>query len=676
MRSFTVIIFSTMLLLSASPIRAQWTNVAPNLVAAEQQHIGALRFHGGVAWAGTTSLYVSNDTGLTWNAVPSFHSTAGISDIAIYDSLHVLVSTYGVSMFGAGGGDGVFLTADGGKTWTNFQPAGGGSRGNGQPSYIQIAFNGSTSVFHTLDYDASMLYTSINAGATWNGAATTNSNSTGSLCFAIAADKTVYVESYNGGQGWINKSTDLAQTWSGDSQITDGDCNTLSADSCNNERLYLINENVAQNMQSRTMQSRIDLTPNAGATWQTTSSYTADYYNGSLASTADVLYVGTVPNGGSGVDRSTDFGITWYNIGGQTEEYDTRSIAAVNNNIVLVLDANGSIWRTMNSGGYPVKVFSATPATVFASDTVSCDSLTQTVLFVRGGCTPLSVLGTSIIGADAASFKVSDLSNDSVHVTLYSIKEGTKQAELVLQLVDGSSDTINLAGYVNISPYVLSLTTENVQTDTLGGTVSVPITINGLAHTENVDLVLHYNGTLDYLGSFSPIGTTLDLPGEQWRGRSALRIIAAGPGQIAGYAKFNVFNDSNIAANATFDSVNVITASSPCEYSTPAPVTSTITADSGCGITILSQLIHFGQTPLFGISPNPATGNVWISSTLDMGDVTVEIYDMLGTVRSQIQASIQKDSPAEITLPDADGVYNIVLKSSTGMSTLRVVRQH
>src|SRR4051812_1220289 len=104
-----------LLALAGGDAHSQWTNVAPKLFAPEQQYIGAIRFHGGVIWAGTTTLQYSNDTGKTWNAVPTFPAVpipwGGVSDIAIYDPLHVLVSFIGANA-------GLYLTTDGGQTWS------------------------------------------------------------------------------------------------------------------------------------------------------------------------------------------------------------------------------------------------------------------------------------------------------------------------------------------------------------------------------------------------------------------------------------------------------------------------------------------------------------------------------------------------------------------------------
>ncbi len=271
-------------------------------------------------------------------------------------------------------------------------------------------------------------------------------------------------------------------------------------------------------------------------------------------------------------------------------------------------------------------------------------------------------------------FCASNLSFDSIQVTLYGTKQGNQNAKLILNLDNGTNDTVNLAWNVNIIPENLTFSIPNVQTDTLGATVSVPITLNGLERAENVELVLHYDGSVDYLGSFSPSGVQLDVLGQQWAGRSELSITGATSGAILGYAKFNVFNDSNQAAHATFDSVTILTQTSACEYSLPAPVTSTITTLSGCAIPILSQLIHLGIEPKLSIVPNPANGNAWISSNSDLGAVTIEVYDMLGIQQSEISGQIGENDPMELLLPARSGVYNILVHSFVGTRTLRVVR--
>ncbi|MFI5202447.1 MAG: T9SS type A sorting domain-containing protein, partial [Candidatus Kapaibacterium sp.] len=343
----------------------------------------------------------------------------------------------------------------------------------------------------------------------------------------------------------------------------------------------------------------------------------------------------------------------------------------------LVILLNNGLKDTVKLLGFaktPPNTFRPSANTLFTLDTISCNSISHSISFIRSGCTPPSVSTYSVIGPDSAGFTASYLSSDSILVTMRGIKQGDQNAKLIFTLDNGSSDTVALAGYVNISPSALALSTSDVKTDTLGATVAVPISINGLERPEDVDLVLHYDGSVDYLGSFSPVGAKLDAPGKAWPGRSELHIPGAAPGVIAGYAKFNVFNDSNANAHATFDSLNVLTAITPCEYSLPEAVTSTISAPSGCVIPILSQLVHLGMEPVFCVIPNPSDGNISISSSLDLGMVTIVIYDMLGTERSRFEETMTGNTPITLPLPDADGIYTIVLNSAAGTKDLRVVR--
>ncbi|HEY3874105.1 MAG TPA: hypothetical protein VGM92_01390, partial [Candidatus Kapabacteria bacterium] len=267
---------------AANGARAQWVKVAPNLLPPEAQYTGVIRFHGGVAWAGSTPpsggtpvLFYSKDTGRTWNPVLSFPTLQywnRISDIAIFDSLHVLVSLIQTPA--------IYLTTDGGKTWKNIQPIFGATT---QSSYIvQASFNGSADTMHVLEEEPNLsLLTSFDGGATWTQNTPTSTLQSEPLCFAIGTDHSIYVFSFSvpvgsqSGQGWINKSTDMGKTWSANSSNTFSDCNSLAVDSCDVNRLYLVNENIVAPalLNNSDYQSRIEMTTDAGATWQTVSAH-------------------------------------------------------------------------------------------------------------------------------------------------------------------------------------------------------------------------------------------------------------------------------------------------------------------------------------------------------------------------------------------------------------------
>ena len=715
-----------------------------------------MHYRDGIIWAGLNELVFSADTGRTWSKT-NFGKNDEILDVSFLNSDTGVVAA----------SSGVYLTRDRGQTWTISLSA---------PNLRRIIYDPHASTIFALQQNACRLFSSTDGGNSWNSQTLVP---TFGYSMTTGSNGSYYLL----GSGEVLASTDRGVTWSPTSTQIKADSYSIDVDSCDENRLYVANEDFVYQSDGP---SRIFVSSDLGNTWNVNYSHPVRYLSGAFASGPHSHYATSCWDG---LIRSTDQGTTWTNIGGPKDVlYDGRNICAVNDNIIFVLDSSGSIWATFNSGGDSIlesnftSTLSATASTLFASDTLSCDSLTHSVLFTRTGCSPPSVAGWSIIGLDSANFQASNLSFDSILVTLYAMKQGDQHAQLVLTLDNGSSDTVTLAGHVRASPfkyavspqqifdgdsvypcegpsnetvylntsgcklpdilsesisgnssmdymvtksinnftgfdsieftfspsdtgirnaaYVMTLSdgsnitillsgygipaiplllaTSDQTTDTLGATVSVPITLNGLERAENVDLVLHYDGTVDYLGSFSPppSGVRLDIPGDSSLGRSVLSITGATSGAVLGYAKFNVFNDSNEAAHATLDSVTVLTQTSPCEYSMPDSATSTITTLSGCAISILSQLIHLDKEPVLSVVPNPANGNVWISSSDDLGAVTIEIYDMLGTCQVTLSTQMTKENPFELLLPAKSGVYNILVRSAAGTRTLRVVREN
>jgi hypothetical protein len=148
-------------------------------------------------------------------------------------------------------------------------------------------------------------------------------------------------------------------------------------------------------------------------------------------------------------------------------------------------------------------------------------------------------------------------------------------------------------------------------------------------------------------------------------------------GKILGYAQFEVFPDSLTQKfHVTFDSVSVLTAKAPCQYVLPAAVTSTITPPSGCGVETLTRFMLDGTVPQLSIIPNPTSGDISISSTRDLGNASIVIYNMLGVKQSNLNLPIGKNTPAKITMPLANGVYNLRVNYGSRAVDLRVVVNH
>ncbi len=668
----------TLLLLSvaAGGARAQWTKVAPNLVGPESQRIGAICVSHGVLWAGATALFSSTDTGKTWNQSSTF-PVEEISDIAFYDSLTGLVGTYS---------GGAFLTQDGGQTWNIvIQPS-------GQPD-CRVAFNGSASVMHDLNTDGT-LSTSTDRGSTWK---TQNFVNEG-LTFAIGADKTIYVFT-SGTSGWINNSTDLGKTWSGNGGGTDADSQGLAADSCDIHKLYLINENTRDRTNNTT---KIEVSPDGGKTWQTNSSHQLDYYSGSIANTAQVAYV-TTDAGGNGVLRSTDAGTSWKSIGGPMTNYDTRSIALVNNNIVLVLDSNGSVWRTKNSGGdsltFPTELVLANDRMQIMG-TACSPSDTGIVLHVQvQSCMPLSAELDSLWITGSGSFTrpcecppmpLLLSGADSIPLRFWSSVSGSDTAELHLALTIGNVNldtTIQLIGKsASASPANPSVTHRESASAYVGQFDSLTLGVD-VSSDINLDSLWPYLTDVQatYTWDSSVVSYASYLPPIGWS------VTSATPrGNAADIAIHNVSS----SASSPLDLGTAIFKPNQNQLATSwvgLPRLGLFAGGQNLGFCVTDNEDHHWAVQTLGASsrvdevpttdrdisvyPNPADGNVWISSSDDLGEVTIEVYDMLGTVRSVMPAQMNKENPIELLLPDVDGVYNIVLKSSAGMNSLRVVRQ-
>jgi photosystem II stability/assembly factor-like uncharacterized protein len=223
-----------------------------------------------------------------------------------------------------------------------------------------------------------------------------------------------------------------------------------------------------------------------------------------------------------------------------------------------------------------------------AQDLYTTDSLylceqpkVEHLSITSSACPPRQIKSQTIIGAASADYAFARrmpspvVPLDSIAITFVPGDTGLRSASYSLTLDDGTQITIPLIGYGR-APHPLALRTSDQSSTTLGGTVEVPITINGLIRAEDVEIVLHYDASLPYQGPFSLSNAILDVPNEQWLGRSKLRIAQAVSGQVAGYARFLVFNDSLTKQEVSFDSMRMITELFPCEYVQPESVRSTI----------------------------------------------------------------------------------------------------
>jgi photosystem II stability/assembly factor-like uncharacterized protein len=412
------IIFVFALCIPGKDICAQWVKIAPKLLNLNQNYLTFISYRYGTLWAGGyQQLFFSNDSGKTWTENSLDKIANNFIYLDFYDKNTIIVST----TF-----RGIYISYDGGNNWKNIYTLRGCSR---------VAFYGSSNVIEALDFDG-IFHSTFDGGNTWT------SVSPGGIKgqdFAIGLDGRVHVfqvldlPNRMDGSGWIAESNDKGLTWSQRRGFTEADSWTLSADSCDPNRFYLVNENLVHGYNGL---SQIFVTTNSGDTWASIITKPQGFFSGSLIQTKHCLYAGIYglsPLNIAGVMRSTDLGVSWTTFNGPQQQEDSRSMTSVNDNLLFVVDAQGNIWKTENAGG---------------------DSLSK--------------------------FSTSNL---------------------------------------------LSFSTSDQSTDTIGGFVYVPITINGLEGAEDIEVVMHYDPLLKYDGSFSN-GLKLDMKNEQWPGRSKLHITA------------------------------------------------------------------------------------------------------------------------------------------------------
>jgi photosystem II stability/assembly factor-like uncharacterized protein len=352
------------------------------------------------------------------------------------------------------------------------------------------------------------------------------------------------------------------------------------------------------------------------------------------------------------------------------------------NSELIITYSNGSV-DTVRLRAKVTQVpytLSFTPDTLFKIDSAfTCDSVpNKKIMIVSTGCPLPKIVSATITGTNPSDFEIVSTpgtltGSDEVTLTFRPTNVGKRKADVIVTLDDGKTLTLPVSGY-GLPSLPFSVTTVDQFSDTLGGTVQVPIQISGLQKPEDVTLVVHYDTLLKYEGTFSVSNVKLDLPNEQWIGRSKIRIPLANTTGTSAFAFFDVFNDTLQKQNVWFDSI-VVLSMPPCRYglSSPPPITSIISALTGCGITTVSNFIHYNQMPRLSLAPNPTSGDVMITASENLGDAEIIIYDMLGAEKGRPTINLQKNTPLKIILPSINGIYTIRIKTVNGVYDLRAV---
>jgi hypothetical protein len=278
---------------------------------------------------------------------------------------------------------------------------------------------------------------------------------------------------------------------------------------------------------------------------------------------------------------------------------------------------------------------------LFDTDTLlNCDSpVVRTVSFTLELCSYPKILRQFVRGLDSLDYDilqgVSDSlsGHDSARISFHPRSSGPQSGEYVIVLEDGTQIAVPLTGFGRGIVFV-EPTSISVELDTIGGDASLPLSISGLPKKEVTEVVVQYDPKLLYLGTFSNDGVQLDIPGEQWAGRSklhldtsALRIDTA-----SGAMRFTVFPDGDTCFAVKLDSFVIINPASPCIYALGSGTTQQICPPRGCSVMTITNFLRYHRPPQFRIFPNPSAGTFTLRSDIEVGAARLTLSDAAGTL--------------------------------------------
>jgi photosystem II stability/assembly factor-like uncharacterized protein len=649
------------ILLCGRTLSAQWEVVAPGLAGPPISYygvFGCMEYREGIVWAGSICIWKSLDTGKTW--------TRSSDTLGEVRSLKFFNKDIGAACIGAGG---LYVTTNQGARWRKILDIG----------YSNAVVFGETAndIMITL-HDAGGVMITRDQGRNWR---VHQFNNAGFTSHAIRDKKGRIAVVVGGSQFIADKAaifitTDFGDTWVETPGGFDLDTWSIAADSCNADVFYGANEEVLSFTNGI---SEVYMTTNVGTSWNAVFGEPG-LLSGAIITGPNTIYATSQKRG---VMRSTDRGMTWKNIGGPGATFDSRPITLVNDNIVLVLDTMGSIWRTMNSGGDPISLPSPGSVTLTMDrpfDDESpfvCDLPIGRSIKVSPACNA-RILNVSIGGEDADAFRVLDFPTepqpgDSIWLSFNTETAGDYNAEVVIELENGERITVPLHAIAKEPAIVRLAEIETIRNDTIGGTIVIPIQSTGSSSIPAGSLSIRYDTTvLVYQGSFSSSGAQLD--------------VASGPGHarvnfnrgdsVLAYATFEYYPLRDSCTTVRIDSIEFENSDDLCVTLAEEALTAYVCTSISCGTMLLSTYTRYGILPTLRLSPNPTSSILAVHADKSVGDVRYEIFDQTGTLRLTGAGSLTSSNDLEITVGDlTEGAYYLRLSTDNAVRTLRFVKQ-
>ncbi len=650
-----------LILLVPSTLAAQWNEVAPNLLGSLSTESAIIIAKSGLVWAGALKLYMSGDNGTSWVLrSPTLYSNDVIRDVFFFDAVTGLLATSnGI----------IYRTDDQGITWKEIHRS---------PSCSAIFFCGSVNSILLTSGGGGTAEYSLDGGNTWRA--------TGLDAFAADAVPTLgnsavaLAGSITGSSLFL--TSDNGATWSRSAGKIDLDSYSFGIDPCADSLIYVVNEEGTTVTDGI---SEIFVTTDQGQSWIPYGQNPRIFYCGSISVASNAVYVQSVAKG---IFRSTNSGQTWKSIGGPSAPYDTRLICALDDNLLLAADANGSIWRTPNSGGdtvHGVVRFTSLkidPPSLFGTDSLlRCDTpVVRSVVLTAKFCNVPSVTDQSFSGVDSLDYVLVKPSphaltgNDTISVSFLPTSGGPQNGALNLKLENGSIITIPLFGFGK-STRAVTMTTRDVSTDTIGGSVLVPIIMHGDSALPAVECLVHYDTTtLVFGGCYAQDGSSIEKLNTRWPGHAGIHVdsLLLAKDSLIGYAVFQGFPLDTTCHSVSFDSLSVLAPLTPCAYNPSGLAVSNVCLAHGCGVAAISRFMRYHQLPDINVYPNPATDHFTLVAN-DAVSGTIEVLDLLGHRVFLSPIDLKANAPREQQIKASRGKYWIRIEASGRVRTLPLV---
>ena len=611
-RSFPRSFFVLLLLLTLPrSVNAQWKQVASNLFISPG--VGAIAYCQGDVWLVADKMYFSSDLGATWSlrSIPPSVTTG----LQFFDPMTGVAAS----------NNGTYLTRDGGMTWTLIKTGGA----------FACTFGATSSIIVTASAIPEGVSVSTDQGLTW----TTRIVVDYPLALRTMRNGTLLM--FGGGTitgGALYQSTDNGQTWRSRGGTIDFDSYSFSIDSCDDNRIYLANEDALQTTDNL---SQIFLTVNGGASWKAQDVMQLPGYSGSIELGPSTVYAQTVSDG---IHRSTDRGLTWQPNGGPSFGVDSHYLAVISDNLVVSADDVGNVWRTTNAGGDSVlfQLLHVTPQSVSLSDTIqACDNESFTIATLAF-CNSINVSSFQIVGPDSLDYAItSGVRNDSVTIVFSPVSGGNRKAALEFTLTDGRKIDVPLNAFGSLP--TISILTQNAFNDTIGGSVTVPIIANEKTVAGDLAFSIDFDSTnLQYIGTY-PSGNATDatIATSPHVAHVLLKNLSSkASGEVLGYAVFHVFPHRDSCTSVTIDSISISRSNHICELA--SPLRAQVCSNVGCGTSTLSDFLRYRQLPTLSTYPNPSNGEVSISTDRSLGQCSLVITDDRGEPRMAFERELNQ----------------------------------